>query len=80
MGGFAAMMFSMALIAFVVVALPVWIVAHYLVRWRAARVISGEDEALLAELHRTAERLEGRVQTLERILDAELPNWRRDHD
>ncbi len=76
----SGVMFGIALITFVVIVLPIWIVVHYAVRWRAAKTLSAEDERVLAELHRSAERLEGRVQTLERILDAELPHWRQQYE
>ncbi|CAO3416448.1 envelope stress response membrane protein PspB [Azospirillum doebereinerae] len=61
---------------FMVVVAPVWIVFHYITQWRAQRGLSAQDERLLAELWEIANRLEGRIQSLERVLDSEAPNWR----
>ncbi len=67
--------FVLGLIFLVVVA-PIWIVAHYLVRWRKSRRLTSGDEKALGELYDIARRMEGRVVTLERVLDAEAPGWR----
>ncbi len=67
--------FVLGLIFLVVVA-PIWIVAHYLVRWRKSRRLSAGDEKALGELYDIARRMEGRVVSLERVLDAEAPGWR----
>ena len=63
-------------ILFVAVVLPIWIIAHYVTRWRTAKTLSGSEETMLAELRDTAEKMEGRMRSLERILDAEAPDWR----
>ncbi len=63
-------------ILFVVVVVPLWLVLHYSTRWRQARTLSPERERMLAGLWQTARRLEGRIATLETILDAEAPGWR----
>ncbi len=68
---------QMPLIAFCFVVAPIWIVAHYVTRWRTAKVLSAEDEKMLAELWELAPRLESRINALERILDAEAPDWRK---
>jgi phage shock protein B len=67
--------FVLALIFLTLVA-PVWIVAHYLTRWRASRRLSGEDERALGELAQAARSMEARIAALEKILDAEAPGWR----
>ncbi len=73
MGG--ALVFVLGLIFLLVVA-PIWIVAHYLARWRRSRRLSADDEKALGELYDIARRMEGRVAALERVLDAEAPGWR----
>jgi len=60
-----------------VVVAPIWIIAHYLTRWRLAKTLSDSDEKLMAELRQLADRLDERVQTVERILDAESIHWRK---
>jgi phage shock protein B len=63
-------------IIFLVVVAPIWIVAHYLTRWRRSRKLSAEDERSMGELYETARRMEGRIAALERVLDSEAPGWR----
>ena len=53
-----------------------WLILHYTTQWRRARGLSVEDERLLDELHELARRLEDRLQTIERIVAADNPNWR----
>ena len=65
------------LIVFLIFVAPIWIIAHYVTRWRTAKVLSAEDERMLAELWELAPKVESRINTLERILDAEVPEWRK---
>ncbi|WP_374762797.1 envelope stress response membrane protein PspB [Yunchengibacter salinarum] len=54
---------------------------HYVTKWKEMKTMSADDEASFADLHKTADRLEDRLRTLERILEDEVPNWRsRTHD
>jgi len=67
--------FILALIFLTIVA-PIWIVAHYLTRWRSSRRLSGADEKTLGDLAQAARSMEARIAALEKILDAEAPGWR----
>lgn len=53
-----------------------WLVLHYLTRWKSGRGISQADEALLDDLHEMARRLDGRLESVERIIAADNPNWK----
>lgn len=53
-----------------------WLIFHYITRWKTAATLTREDENLLDELHDVARRLDERMCTIERILQAENPNWR----
>ncbi|WP_343518441.1 envelope stress response membrane protein PspB [Sphingomonas sp.] len=53
-----------------------WVILHYVTRWKQAKTLTGEDENLLDELHYTARRLEDRLQTIERIIAADNPEFR----
>ena len=64
------------LIIFAAVVAPLWVIAHYVTRWRTAKSLSADDETMLSDLWESAARMEQRIGTLERILDAESPNWR----
>ncbi|MEM9169246.1 MAG: envelope stress response membrane protein PspB [Pseudomonadota bacterium] len=52
------------------------VVFHYLTEWRKTKSMSTDDERLIDDLWRTAQRLERRVEALETILDREAPDWR----
>jgi phage shock protein B len=54
---------------------PIWLVMHYKYKNRGGQMNS-RDIAMLEQISATAQRMEQRVATLERILDAELPAWR----
>ncbi len=64
-------------IIFLTVVAPIWIVFHYLSKMRANRGLSSEDEKMLSEMWESSRRMEDRIHNLERILDAEVPDWRR---
>jgi phage shock protein B len=64
-------MLEAPLILFVVVVAPIWIIAHYITRWRMAKTLSPEDEKQFASLWETAERMEARLDSIERILDTD---------
>ncbi|OYY90685.1 MAG: envelope stress response membrane protein PspB [Sphingomonas sp. 28-66-16] len=53
-----------------------WIILHYITRWKQSASLTGEDEKLLDELHYTARRLEDRLNTIERIVSADHPEWK----
>lgn len=65
----------MGVVSVLFIGLP-WLVLYYVTQWKRARGLSVEDERLLDEMHETARRLEERLCTIERIMDAENPRWR----
>lgn len=68
---------TIALIVFLLIPAPIFIVLHFITKWKQSREISGGDEELLEELWDLSQRLEKRLESLETILDSELPDWRR---
>ncbi|MGH6897593.1 MAG: envelope stress response membrane protein PspB [Geminicoccaceae bacterium] len=64
-------MLEVPLILFLVIVAPIWIIAHYVTRWRLAKTLSPEDEKQFAELWRMAERMEERIDSVERILETD---------
>lgn len=50
-----------------------WVILHYVTKWKQAAGMSVEDENLLDELHMIARRLDERMNTIERIIDADRP-------
>lgn len=59
-----------------VIVIPLWIIFHYITKWKQMKVMTPESENNLGDMHRIAEKLENRINTLERILDNEIPGWR----
>lgn len=68
---------TVALIVFLLIPAPIFIVLHFITKWKQSREISGGDEEMLEELWLLSKRLEKRLESLERILDSELPDWRK---
>ena len=66
-----------AILAMVVVA-PLAIIFHYITKWKQMKTLTGEDEKILTELWDSAERIERRLNNIERIIDAENPDWRKE--
>jgi phage shock protein B len=58
-------------VGFTVLVLPIWIIAHYLSKSRAENRLTTQDEKLLADLWQAAQRMEERMNNLERIADPE---------
>ena len=64
-------------ILFITICLPLWIIFHYMTKWKMSKGLSPEDEKMLSEVWESTNRMEQRITTLERILDIEAPNWRK---
>lgn len=70
---------ALAIIVIIFVACPA-VFLHYQSELRKTKSISTDDERLVDDLWKTAQRLERRVEALETILDKEAPDWRREHE
>ena len=69
------------LIILFAVVMPLALILHYAAEMKKSKGLSAQDEATLDELRRESEKLEDRLESLERILDDEIPDWRsRRHD
>ena len=55
---------------------PLFIVLHFVTKWKQGREISGDDEQMLEDLYVLSQRLEDRLETLERILDDDMSEGR----
>lgn len=53
-----------------------WLILHYITKWKQSPTLTNEDERLLDDMHVTARRLEERLQTIERIIAADHPDFR----
>ncbi|MGF1753761.1 envelope stress response membrane protein PspB [Vibrio makurazakiensis] len=68
------------LIAFLIFVAPLWLFLHYRSKRKSANGLSDTDMQRLNELSERAESMQARVVTLEKILDAESPSWRRNYE
>jgi len=66
---------AIPIVGMLFIGLP-WVIMHYITKWKQAATITGEDEKLLDELHYLARQLEERLQTIERIVAADNPDFR----
>lgn len=59
----------------VVIGLP-WLVLHYITKWKTAPTLTVNDEALLDEMYQLARRLDDRMETVERLVAADNPDFK----
>ncbi|MGV3554839.1 MAG: envelope stress response membrane protein PspB [Croceibacterium sp.] len=64
----------LAIIA-IFIGLP-WIILHYITRWKTAATITTDDEVLLEELYSLAKRLDERMDTVERLVASDNPEFK----
>ena len=64
-------------IVFLVFVAPLWILLHYRSKQRDRAALSDEEREELERMTQLVERMADRIETLEAILDAETPGWRK---
>ncbi|MBF0107418.1 MAG: envelope stress response membrane protein PspB [Deltaproteobacteria bacterium] len=65
------------MIIFTIFVAPLWVIFHYVTKSRTSKMLSREDEQLLADLWQMAKKMEARIQSLETILNTESPDLRK---
>lgn len=58
----------------VVIGLP-WLIMHYVTKWKTAATITTDDEDLLGDLYQLAKRLDERMDTVERLVASDNPDY-----
>ena len=53
-----------------------WIIMHYITKWKTAATITTDDEHLLEELYNLAKRLDERMDTVERLVATDSPDFK----
>jgi len=53
-----------------------WIIMHYITKWKTSATITTDDEQLLEELYNLAKRLDERMDTVERLVASDNPEFR----
>ena len=66
---------EMIIIPAVFLGLP-WIIMHYITKWKTAPTMTTDAEHLLEELYQLAKRLDERMDTVERLVAADNPEFR----
>ena len=61
---------------FLTVVIPLWLVFHYVTKWRAQKSLSSADETALGDLWKTAQTLERRIANLEKALASDRADER----
>ena len=57
------------------VGLP-WLIMHYITKWKTAATLTTDDEQMLEELYSLARRLDERMDTVERLVGSDHPEFR----
>ena len=53
-----------------------WIIMHYITKWKTAATITTDDEHLLDEHYQLAKRLDERMDTVERLVASDNPEFK----
>ena len=53
-----------------------WIIFHYITKWKTAATLTTDDESLLEELYQLAKRLDERMDTVERLVASDNPDFK----
>ena len=68
------------IVLFMVIVAPIWLIMHYRSKRQVSQGLSEDEFKQLNELIQKADRMGQRIETLERILDSESPEWRSKDD
>lgn len=66
---------SIIIIPAIFIGLP-WIIFHYITKWKTMATITPDDENLLEELYQLARRLDDRMDTVERLVASDNPDFK----
>ena len=72
--------FAVPLMMFMIFVAPIWVIMHYRSKRKMSEGLSESELSQLNDLANRAEKMADRIKTLEASLDAESPNWRREHE
>ena len=64
-------------ILFMTIVLPLFLVLHYVTKWRESKGLSNADATMLEDVWQSAQRMESRINALETILDEHVEGWRK---
>ena len=59
----------------ILVGLP-WLILHYITKWKTAATLTTDDEQMLEQLNGIARRLDERMDTVERLVASDNPEFK----
>ena len=65
---------ALIIIPTIFVGLP-WVILHYVTRWKTSATLTSDDEHMLDDLYQLARRLDARMDTVERLVASENPDF-----
>ncbi len=65
---------AIIIVPVVVIGLP-WLILHYITKWKTAPTMTNDDERMLGDMHELARKLEDRLETVERLVASDNPDW-----
>jgi len=68
--------FGPALIIFMIIPLPIWIILHYRSLNKKTAGLSEDEHQAIERLTKVASKMADRIEALESILDKDAPHWR----
>lgn len=54
----------------------IWVILHYVTKWKTSPALTQDDEVMLDELYQVARRLDERMDTVERLLASDNPDFK----
>jgi phage shock protein B len=73
----ASVGFFILAMTFMVIVLPFIVIMHYTTKWKATKGLSDDEHQMLEALWKESQAMQSRVNALETILDAQVPDWRK---
>jgi phage shock protein B len=62
------------IVPIIFIGLP-WVILHYITKWKTSATLTNDDEVLLDELYQLAKRLDERMDTVERLVASDNPDF-----
>ena len=59
----------------IIIGLP-WMILHYITKWKTAATLTTDDEQMLEQLNGIARRLDERMDTVERLVASDNPEFK----
>lgn len=71
---------TLPLSVFLIFVAPLWLILHYRSDKQTNKGLTAQDKEELQRLLTRTEQMQKRIRSLEKILDAQAPQWRKNED